>query len=350
MVFQYSFISTNMKYKKKIQDFLDDPTFVNWANGTNEKDLADWNARLIEYPELAASAKKAKLIVKGISFRPKEVPQENIDRNWNRLMNTLELTENKEIRQLPGVKRWMSIAAALFFLLAATWGIYQFFQSPDTLEFRTATGETKNVPLPDGSSLLLNANSKVQFSSDWSRKDIRTIELVGEAFFKVAKQPKGGKFRVQTPNLVVEVLGTEFNFNNKRAHAIVSLVKGEIDLIKPGLTPKTLQAGQTAWFDEERRGFQIVSNKTAYWSNWTVQKWSFGDGTPMAEVLKRIKETYGLDYEVTDPGILKKMASGDVSIESRTVLLESLSYLLDLKMTVKNDKLIVSPAESDDLF
>ena len=73
------------------------------------------------------------------------------------------------------------------------------------------------------SEVMLNAMSSVSFNKHkWD--DIREITLEGEAYFKVKPIPAtNAKFWVQTADLKVEVLGTQFHVNTRKKKTNVVL-------------------------------------------------------------------------------------------------------------------------------
>ena len=98
-----------------------------------------------------------------------------------------------------------------------------------TSTYVTRYGETQTILLPDSSTVLLNANSRLTLSTDWT--DTREVWLEGEAFFRVRKikritSPASAehvKFIVRTDRLNVEVLGTEFNVRQRSEKTAVLL-------------------------------------------------------------------------------------------------------------------------------
>jgi ferric-dicitrate binding protein FerR (iron transport regulator) len=94
----------------------------------------------------------------------------------------------------------------------------------------TPTGSTKKLKLPDGSTVWLNAKSKITYSKNFGTK-LREVTLVGEAFFDVVKDPKH-PFIVNTASFNLKVLGTAFNVrafaNDKKSEA--ALVRGSIEV------------------------------------------------------------------------------------------------------------------------
>ncbi|WP_353195047.1 FecR domain-containing protein [Parapedobacter defluvii] len=77
------------------------------------------------------------------------------------------------------------------------------------LALTTPKGGTYQITLSDGTQVWLNAASTLQYPSRFDGKE-RRVEISGEAFFSVAKDPKR-PFRVISNGQEIEVLGTEFN-------------------------------------------------------------------------------------------------------------------------------------------
>jgi len=77
----------------------------------------------------------------------------------------------------------------------------------------TPRGGTYQIILSDGSKVWLNAASSIKFPASFIGEKRRSVELVGEAYFEIAKNANQ-KFVVTTKNQEVEVLGTHFNVNS----------------------------------------------------------------------------------------------------------------------------------------
>ncbi|TKC04400.1 FecR family protein [Pedobacter frigoris] len=77
----------------------------------------------------------------------------------------------------------------------------------------TEKGQTYEFTLPDGTKVWINAASKLQIPSSFSRGGVRKIYLDGEAYFEVTKN-KERPFVVESNGQQVEVLGTHFNINS----------------------------------------------------------------------------------------------------------------------------------------
>ena len=88
-------------------------------------------------------------------------------------------------------------------------------------------GKNYAFQLADGSKVWMNAASELKFPLLFTHAE-RTIELTGEAYFKVAHQPDQ-PFMVKVNGLSVKALGTEFNIRSYSNEATcIALVKGSV--------------------------------------------------------------------------------------------------------------------------
>lgn len=115
--------------------------------------------------------------------------------------------------------------------------------SEETHTLTTPRGTDFKVTLADGTTVWLNAESKLEYPAAFSGKE-RVVRLTGEAYFEVAKD-KTHPFIVQTGNLRTKVLGTQFNVRNySQTDSHVTLIEGSVEVsnahgtgttrIKPG--------------------------------------------------------------------------------------------------------------------
>lgn len=111
----------------------------------------------------------------------------------------------------------MSVAAALVLLLCG----YQFFVFSN--QAITDYGQTSEIKLADGSTVVLNNRSAVSYPNWFALR--RALELDGEAFFKVSK---GKAFTVETELGSVTVMGTQFNVIVQNDYFEVSCYEGKV--------------------------------------------------------------------------------------------------------------------------
>ena len=97
-------------------------------------------------------------------------------------------------------------------------------------EIRSPFGARSEVVLPDGSTIWLNAGSKIKYTSDFNKKS-RDVQLSGEGYFKVARNADM-PFRVKAGDLSIQAIGTEFNVKSYDDEDIIetTLVEGKISI------------------------------------------------------------------------------------------------------------------------
>lgn len=162
-----------------------------------------------------------------------EVKDEILEELWEReaaeanALTLLALDEmnkrigkDKKAVKLPLSRRLLRIASIL--LLPVIGGLFAYWlmnnqsgssvpAAPKTeiVEHIVPEGKIKQIFLPDGSEVWLNAGSMLLYPGDFSGST-RRLFLNGEATFRVEKDPKR-PFIVKTQYMEVEALGTTFN-------------------------------------------------------------------------------------------------------------------------------------------
>jgi transmembrane sensor len=108
----------------------------------------------------------------------------------------------------------------------------------------TPKGGQYQLILPDGSHVWLNAASSIRYPTVFTNHE-RKVEVTGEVYFEVAKNPDL-PFKVKiNANTEVKVLGTHFNINAYPNEPVIqtTLAEGAINIVSGNLSDK-LSPGQ----------------------------------------------------------------------------------------------------------
>ncbi|WP_250433129.1 FecR family protein [Hanstruepera flava] len=193
-------------------------------------------------------------------------------------------------------KPFLRIAA----ILVVGLGVYFSFIFKQTTNVDTQIGESATVMLPDNSKVTLNALSSLTYKEkNWEEN--RTLNLEGEAFFKVAK---GKKFDVVTSSGTVTVVGTEFNVKNRAHYFEVQCFEGIVQ-VKSDTLNKRLLAGNT---------FKIYNNQFSQSNinqespNWLHNKSSF-ENIAFQDVIAELERQYNITIK-TDNIDLTRLFTG----------------------------------------
>ena len=137
-------------------------------------------------------------------------------------------------------RQWLSGAAAAASVAVAV-GIFRELEA----DYRTGTGESERVALPDGSTLQLDTDSAVRISFEATKRRIALLR--GRAFFEVAHDP-ARPFAVAAGDVEALALGTRFEVRRDDAQVAVSVVEGAVAIRRRGRAAPddALQAGEGA--------------------------------------------------------------------------------------------------------
>lgn len=153
-------------------------------------------------------------------------------------------------------------------------------------------GKRSSLILADGSKVWINSGTELEFPSKFNN-DTRDIYVNGEIYIDVhqsTKQP----FIVHTAKFDVEVFGTSFNVSayDDDDETSVVLVEGSVKLNSQGNSVK-MRPNEMARF---RAGsFSKQEIDVSLYTSWIKGVFIF-DGTPIAEVLKKVGRYYNISF------------------------------------------------------
>jgi transmembrane sensor len=341
-----------MNYSKfRTDDFVLDEAFMQWVvRGEND---AFWQQFLMEYPAQKGAIEKARDFI--LAARQVAYPQPSTSTTETMWQN-IETATSDNMPMKVVSRRWVWRAAAAVLVLAMASGAWLYFskETPSVFgdkntlvkEVKTEYQQRKQLTLPDGSVVTLNANTKIKVSDNWSDDNTREVWLDGEAFFEVVKKPNTGaaKFIVHTPQLNVEVLGTAFNVKARRGATEVVLQSGKVRLNKAqdaNFKEIVMNPGERVRIADETPK-PVVNDKveTEKVTAWTNGKIIF-DNTPLSEVVKAIEDHFGYEVVVQDKTLVTKLYTGELLTDSPDVFFKILSKTLHLKIDFEGKKMVI---------
>jgi transmembrane sensor len=238
------------------------------------------------------------------------------------------------------VSRWYQMAAVLTGLLLLAFASWLFWGKESRITHQTAYGETKQVTLPDGSTVFLNGNTSLSYAENWDEQQARRVWLDGEAFFSVAHTATHQQFFVHTSeDFNVEVLGTTFNVLKRKDKTKVTLNSGKIRLnLKEEISaePILMKPGELVEVNDASSKIIKKAVNPEIYSSWKSSKMAFED-TSLADIIVLLEQTYGLTVEISDPTLLGLKFNGTVPSDNVDILLEGLSQLFDLNIKRQNN-------------
>lgn len=198
------------------------------------------------------------------------------------------------------------------------------------------------VILPDGTHVWMNAASTLKYPTSFASLKERRVELLGEAYFEVAKD-KQHPFIVKTTGQEVKVLGTHFNINSYADEPAIrtTLLEGSINITLLDVKKsKTLVPGQQAVLTGDE--IKVGDANLEQVMGWKNDEFIFV-GEDLKEVMREVARWY--DVEVEYQGNVN--SSGVVSTVSRTKklsrLLRALQINQGIHFKVEGRRVVVMP-------
>jgi transmembrane sensor len=319
------------------EDFAMDESFIRWVSNPDLRTQHFWQSFLIRHPdkhEAVEDARRMVEVMQGMPFREDAHIPARTDFVWQRIQQHTNHASQTRARPLLSRTRWLGVAATLvgFALL----GTYYFLNRATVYE--TAYGETRQITLPDGSAVTLNANSTLELAKNWQQR--REVWLEGEAFFNVRKIKAASepiKFTVHAADADIEVLGTQFNVDNRRDQTVVVLEEGKVRL---ALGNETVMMQPGEWVKIANKKVEKKSVRAEIYRSWTRQEWLFEDA-PLDEVIVRIEEAYGKKVVLENDSLRRTTVTGVVPTQDMNTLLQALSALLNTPIVQQGDQIII---------
>lgn len=163
----------------------------------------------------------------------------NPDTHFQYIMDMAEKSNKAATRprsnviNLYAVKYWKVAVAivGLLFIGGLSYWLSHLSSAKEMREVAAPRGAKTKVLLPDGSSVWLNSDSKIQFNQKFDGKN-REVTLYGEGFFDVVKDSRR-PFIVHTSSIDIKVLGTSFNVKSYSADNTIetTLLTGLVEVI-----------------------------------------------------------------------------------------------------------------------
>lgn len=207
----------------------------------------------------------------------------------------------------------------------------------------TPRGGTYQITLPDGTRVWMNADSKISFPSQFSGNS-RKLQLLGEAYFEVAKDKKR-PFVVVTDKQEIEVLGTHFNVNSYADNAFVltTLLEGSVRVGQKGgsTTDVILKPGQQSIMGKSGQ-IRIRPVDTDEVMAWQKGLFMF-DNEQLESIMKRVARWYSVEVVYEDDVAGRQAFSGSVTRFNKvSSLLRKLEKTGPVKFRVVQRKVYVS--------
>jgi transmembrane sensor len=342
-----------LKSGNSLEFLLMDLNFRDWVIQPKPETERYWKTWLKNNPDKKEDFLLAKELIQKLEFKRVKVSEERYDKIFEKTLlgkKSKYASSNQHfLKKLDLPSYWrvaaMLVAAAFISLLYFSDQFYDTEEMAGQMEMVTKTndaGRKSQIYLPDGTIVWLNSQSSIQYKPDFSGST-RSVELSGEAYFEVAKDPSK-KFIVKTSAMSVTAIGTQFNVNAYSSvdRHQVALAEGKIMVQK---TDKLNEDDQKVYLDPGQSLSVFKSNGQMIQSSFDPKKilsWRDGiiyfEDAVFEEVVEVLQRWYGKTIIVQN---IEKAGQWQFSSEFNNETLENvmqnISYSKNFGYTIEGE-------------
>jgi len=208
-------------------------------------------------------------------------------RAWEQVQ--LKVDANKP-KVIPVYTKLIRVAAVAAILIVGIFSIYYLSETNiNQNQIEIASNERgKEIVLADGSKVWLNKNAVLTYPDKFNKKT-RNVELSGEAFFEIAKNPKK-PFIVNMSNATVTVVGTSFNINSKENETEIVVATGTVKVSDTDNSKsKLITVGYSAKVSDNN--IEKYKTSSPNYLAWKTGEFVFKE-TPINQVVKDLNSYY----------------------------------------------------------
>ncbi|WP_152020018.1 FecR family protein [Aliarcobacter butzleri] len=273
---------------------------------------------------------------------------ENVQRVQQMFLSLSKDTKEKisqEVHQ--GIKRerifrktqFLKIAASILLVIVVSFFGIEYLNFGIKHSF-TTNKEIKNIVLPDGSRVILDAKTKVDIKYFENKREVNIIS--GKALFDVAKNPNK-PFIVNANKIKVEVLGTNFEVKNEEDKISIDVISGKVK-VEENKDNKfeelaILTSGKRISFDKENNKIILKDIDIKNIASWKDGILFFQDYS-LEKSINEFRKYKDINIFI-DNNIKKYMISGSFKIDEFDKFLFALSKIYSLKIDRKDNYIYI---------
>jgi transmembrane sensor len=206
--------------------------------------------------------------------------------------------------------------------------------------FATDKGQRRAVTLADGSTVDLNAGSRLQVSLGASER--RVVMGEGEAVFDVAHDP-ARPFVIAAGDRDVRVVGTRFDVRRRDGQLTVSVERGVVEVEPADGAPGRgfrLHPGQRLDHLEGAGDVKLTAIDPAQIAPWKTGRLIFRD-RPLAEVVADLNQQFAKPIVLQDAALGEARVSGVLVLDDEAAVIRRLALLAPIKALPSADGVIL---------
>jgi transmembrane sensor len=234
-------------------------------------------------------------------------------------------------RRSPASRRGWLVAGGLAAAATVALAVMPFSAfEPRTQTFATAKGEHRTVRLADGSTVDLNAGSRLGVTL--ARGERRVVLPEGEAVFDVAAD-KARPFLIAAGDRTVRVVGTRFDVRRRSGLLSVTVERGVVE-VRPSAEAAgrayRLRPGQRLDHLEGAPGVRVSAVDPAQVFSWKSGRLIYRD-QPLGDVVADLNQQFPRPILLEDPALAQTRVSGVLVLDAQDAVIRRLALLAPIR-------------------
>lgn len=224
-----------------------------------------------------------------------------------------------------------ALAISLFY-----WNENRLLTKYNDMTVEVGQGQKSDISLPDGTKVHLNADSRLCYGSHFNGKQ-REVELIGEAYFDVAKDAQS-PFIVKVGDICVRALGTSFNVKAypEDENITTYLAEGSVVVTSPTQSIN-LSPGEIAVYSQKET---LITKKKEdddrLFTAWMSNEMVFND-EPILNIVKQLERNYNVKFEIKSDKLNDITFTGTLKNASLQSTLYALQFTSSISYKKKED-------------
>ncbi len=348
----------------------------------NEAELKEFEELLFHHPDLKKTTETFTILAhqtlpleknneaeQAFETHIERIKKADIEFNESYPPNNPEAIISNEKNTRRGVRNWGLPVGLLTIIILVFFIFKNNIVSSDNVtknqsslsQVTTKPGSKSQIQLPDGSTVWLNASSNLTYDKNFG-KTLREVNLTGEAFFDVMKDPTH-PFIIHTKVIDVKVLGTQFNVKAypNDSYTETSLIRGSVEVTvknrpneKHYLKPNEKVSVANNILNETEQTVQTIAkskpliltqpltyyhiDSTLIETSWVENKLIFQENETFKEVALKMERWYGVNINFADEEVAQIRLFGSFTNETIAQALDALreGFRFHYKITGNN--------------
>ncbi|WKN30650.1 DUF4974 domain-containing protein [Porifericola rhodea] len=321
-------------------------------NQTEEKSFQEWFMASAEHQALF---KEYQEVWEHASFETHISGQEEV---YSKIANKLNLASSGQQFSQPSKRvsynfYWLRVAAILCLVLGTTFLVYwneirltahtKTEQQPAVMITKSnPRGQKSNLRLPDGTQVKLNADSYLEYASDFA--EAREVKLVGEAFFDVVSDSLK-PFVVNAGDVQVKVLGTSFNVQAFPFEEVMTVAVASGSVMVARQNEKQSESSQLKPMEMLKVNHKTGTFEKGKFKTQDLLAWKDGvlvfHQATFEEIIHKLKRWYGVDFIIQRKTPITDGFTGRYNNTSLEVVLEGMSFSSDFTYRIEGKKVFI---------